>query len=64
MQRGMGRSLSMSGAFDSVSPLFQELVRRTGSKEILDLCSGSGEAVVELWQSMIATFPEDERPKH
>ena len=51
-QRGLGRSLTLTGAFDHFVEPFADFVRRTGTREILDLCSGSGDAAGSVWNAI------------
>ncbi|MEM9558555.1 MAG: class I SAM-dependent methyltransferase [Acidobacteriota bacterium] len=47
-QRGLGTVQSALGAYDGAVPKVAELLRRTGARQVLDLCSGSAEVVVAM----------------
>ncbi len=61
-QLGMGRSLSLTGAFDNVTGRFQRFLERLAPDTVLDLCSGSGEAAVHVWQSITSSYEASRRP--
>ncbi len=60
-QEGLGRSLSRFGIYDEMTEPFARFLQRVGTRPILDLCSGSAEPVVRLWESL--PFSENDKPE-
>lgn len=54
-QACLGKSQSAIGAYDHAAPLVAELMRETGSDELLDLCSGSGQVALEMRRTLAAS---------
>lgn len=51
-QSGLGIAGNFLKPFRQVASKLEELLQRTGSTEILDLCSGSGDAILQLQQCL------------
>ena len=62
-QRGLGRSLVVTRTFDRFIEPFSAFLERTGSRRILDLCTGSGDAARAVWQAISAELPPERRPQ-
>ncbi len=60
-QRGLGRALILTDTFENFRGPFREFLERTGATSILDMCSGSGDAITEAWSSL-ATNRDGEVP--
>ena len=62
VQMVIGRALAYSGTADHFTGPFREFLARCKAESILDLCSGSGEATVELWKSLALSLGENRPP--
>ena len=61
-QLSMGRAMSGLGALDGVADRFRQLVEEVKPHAVLDLCSGSGELTVSLWESVTSRLQDEARP--
>lgn len=56
----IGRALACSGTYNEFIEPFRKFLSRCRGEAILDLCSGSGEAAIEIWKRLAAS--SDGRP--
>lgn len=61
-QSGLGIAGKFLQPFKHAAPKLDELLAKTASKEILDLCSGSGAAILQLQQSLKANPTDGSAP--
>lgn len=61
-QRGMGRSFSLTNAFENFHRPFGRFLERLQPESILDLCSGSGDAACSMWESLTSHLDRERRP--
>ena len=62
-QSGIGQAIRTLGALDEVAESFERFLDRICPSTVLDLCSGSGEAVVSLWKRITPKSSPAERPR-
>ncbi len=55
-QRGLGRALILTDTFESFYEPFRRFLARTDTRSILDMCSGSGDAITDAWRSLASNF--------
>ncbi len=62
-QRSFCHGMVLARAFDNVVEPLKRLIGRVRTDAILDLCTGSGELAVSLWQNTIAKLETEQKPK-
>ncbi len=61
-QEGLGRALTIAGAYKDLAAPFSRFLQRTGAHSILDLCSGSAEPIVMLREALGPPLDTSRKP--
>ncbi len=61
-QRGLGKALALTGAFENFYDPLRRFLERTRPRAILDLCSGSGEATCQTWNAIAEGLGPGDKP--